>query len=902
MTPLAVVQLVCALVTAALTVVGVGLFARAALTIANRVRVGRPVPRERLTPVGRRTWKTLTAVLSHQAFKGRPWVRAAHWLVMVSFPLLFLTLVTGYGQVLAGPHWHLPWLDRQPWWAWLVELLAWLSLAGIVGLAVLRTRLTRRGASAPPYAPDSDGGQRPRTSRFAGSTASQARFVEAVVGGVVACVLLLRMLEHANLTLTAPAGGAPSWLLHPLTAWAAPLLTPLGPEGLAIAITVTATVKIAISMVWMTVVGLQPSMGVAWHRFLALLTVYAGRNLAATKSLGPLEPILLPSGQPLTAETLDELDEALEAAEEGTGPEPRLGAGRIEDFTWKGLLDFSTCTECGRCQDLCPAWNTGKPLSPKLLTLALRDHHAAAAPYLRAAAALGGDVDSLTEEQLAAHRPSLLGRLTGTRDGLATRTDLGLAPGSAHTGDVLGALLEAKAAPGERGVATRPAELVGEVLTADVLWSCTTCGACVDQCPVDIEHIDRVVDVRRQQVLMASAFPKELGQMFRKLESKGNPWGLPARKRLEWAKGLDFAVPVVGQDLEDATGVDYLLWVGCAGAYEDRARKTTRALAELLHTAGVRFAVLGDGETCTGDPARRAGNEILFQTLAAQNVETLNEVEARRIVVSCAHCFNTIAREYPQVGGHYEVLHYTQLLNTLVREGRLRPVAPTAAPGTTVVSAPAGPEAAPAGPEAAPAGPAVTPTASTSTPPVASNSAAPAASSASTVPASSTSPEPTSAQASRSAGDRSREPYVPVSRSISPGLAEKAGRAAADGGMPLKVTYHDACYLGRHNQVYSPPRELLEATGAELAEMPRSRERGFCCGGGGARAFMEESIGTRIAVERSREAIGTGAQVVATACPFCTTMLSDGVASQGAQVRVTDVATLMLEAVKRGQA
>ncbi|MDO4901800.1 (Fe-S)-binding protein, partial [Actinomyces sp.] len=472
----------------------------------------------------------------------------------------------------------------------------------------------------------------------------------------------------------------------------------------------------------------------------------------------------------------------------------------------------STCTECGRCQDLCPAWNTGKPLSPKLFTLALRDHHAAVAPYLRAASALGVEPDEVTEEMLAERRSTRgpLGRLVGMTDGLEDDDDLGLAPGSAHTGDVLGALLAAKAAPSDTGVSTRPAPLAGEVIPADVLWSCTTCGACVDQCPVDIEHVDHVIDVRRQQVLMASAFPKELGQMFRKLESKGNPWGLAARKRMDWAKGLDFDVPVIGEDIESAEEVDYLFWVGCAGAYEDRAKKTTRAVAELLHTAGVSFAVLGDAEACTGDPARRAGNEILFQTLAAQNVETLNEAGVQKIVVTCAHCFNTLAREYPQVGGHYEVLHYTQLLGRLVREGRLRPVPPQA-----------GPTAQPA------AGP-------------------------------------------------------------------EAGGAST-------VTYHDACYLGRHNRIYSPPRELLEATGATTVEMPRSHERGFCCGGGGARAFMEESIGTRIAVERSREAIGTGAQVIATACPFCTTMLSDGVASEGADVRVTDVATLMLESVRRGQ-
>ncbi|WP_314176588.1 (Fe-S)-binding protein, partial [Actinomyces oris] len=545
------------------------------------------------------------------------------------------------------------------------------------------------------------------------------------------------------------------------------------------------------------------------------------------------------------------------------GPEVRLGVGRIEDFTWKGLLDFSTCTECGRCQDLCPAWNTGKPLSPKLFVMALRDHHAAAAPYLRAASALGVEPDDVTEEMVASRPTSggLVGKALGMHDGLARETNLGLEPGTAHTGDVLGALLAAKAAPTETGVATRPAPLAGEVIPADVLWACTTCGACVDQCPVDIEHVDHVVDVRRQQVLMESAFPKELGGMFRKMESKGNPWGLPARKRLDWAKNLDFEVPVIGDDVESAADVDYLFWVGCAGAYEDRAKKTTRAVAELLHTAGVSFAVLGDAETCTGDPARRAGNEILYQMLAAQNVETLGEVGAQRIVVTCAHCFNTISREYPQIGGRYEVVHYTQLLNRLVREGRLRPAPPQAAGGSTAPDAPAA--------SAAPATPA---------PATGQDGDSPAGD----APTSST----------EAAEPQAEAPAAPSGE-------EEAGRAAGEPVIPT-VTYHDACYLGRHNQVYSPPRELLEATGATTVEMPRSRERGFCCGGGGARAFMEETIGTRIAVERSREAIGTGAQVIATACPFCTTMLSDGVASEGADVRVTDVATLMLEAVRRG--
>lgn len=866
------VQIACVVIVVIATTIGIAVFARACCTIGARMAVGRATAPERLRPVSRRLALTLGALVGHTAFKGRPFVKAAHWLVMVSFPLLFLTLVAGYGQVLGGPDFALPLIGHAAWWAWIVELIAWLSTFGIVGLTILRWRLTRAGRAAPPYAPDSDGGKRPRTSRFAGSTSAQAKFVEATIIGVVACVLALRMLEHAHLAASPdPAQRAlASWTHFPLTAWTGPLLAPASAGALANAILVVATIKVVLSMTWFVVVGLQPSMGVAWHRFLAILNVYARREVDGSKALGPLQPLMV-GDEPLTEATMDTLEEAMEAADSGEGPEVKLGVGRIEDFTWKGLLDFSTCTECGRCQDLCPAWNTGKPLSPKLFVMALRDHHAAAAPYLRAANALGVEPDDVTEEMVASRPTSggLVGKALGMHDGLARETNLGLEPGTAHTGDVLGALLAAKAAPTETGVATRPAPLAGEVIPADVLWACTTCGACVDQCPVDIEHVDHVVDVRRQQVLMESAFPKELGGMFRKMESKGNPWGLPARKRLDWAKNLDFEVPVIGDDVESAADVDYLFWVGCAGAYEDRAKKTTRAVAELLHTAGVSFAVLGDAETCTGDPARRAGNEILYQMLAAQNVETLGEVGAQRIVVTCAHCFNTISREYPQIGGHYEVVHYTQLLNRLVREGRLRPAPPQAAGGSTASDAPSA--------SAAPA---------TSTPTSGQDGDPPTED----APTSSTEDAPTS----------STEAAEPQAAAPAESSGEEAtGKAAGEPVIPT-VTYHDACYLGRHNQVYSPPRELLEATGATTVEMPRSRERGFCCGGGGARAFMEETIGTRIAVERSREAIGTGAQVIATACPFCTTMLSDGVASEGADVRVTDVATLMLEAVRRG--
>ncbi len=345
------------------------------------------------------------------------------------------------------------------------------------------------------------------------------------------------------------------------------------------------------------------------------------------------------------------------------------------------------------------------------------------------------------------------------------------------------------------------------VIDADVLWSCTSCGACVQQCPVDIEHVDHIMDMRRHQLLVESNFPAELNQLFKGLENKGNPWNMSSSARMDWAKGLEFDVPVVGEDLESLESVDWLFWVGCAGAYEDRAKKTTRAVAELLDMAGISFGVLGNGETCTGDPARRAGNEFVFQGLAQQNVETFQEYKVKKVVSTCAHCFNTLKNEYKDFGIELEVVHHTQLLNRLVREGKLTPV--------------------------------------------------------------------------------------------------KDGAGAAK----RSITYHDPCYLGRHNQVYEPPRELLQVLpGAEFVEMERNSERSFCCGAGGARMWMEENIGERINVNRTREAVGTGADQIAVGCPFCRVMLSDGLTAQQAageareEVEVLDVAQMLLASVKGEQA
>jgi len=319
---------------------------------------------------------------------------------------------------------------------------------------------------------------------------------------------------------------------------------------------------------------------------------------------------------------------------------------------------------------------------------------------------------------------------------------------------------------------------------------------------VDIEHIDHFIDMRRNQVMIESEFPAELGGLFKNVEQKGNPWGMNASLRNAWIEEVDFEVPVFGMDGEEEipADVEYLFWVGCAGAYEDRAKATTKAVAQLLNEAGVKYMVLGEGETCTGDPVRRAGNEFLFQMQAMQNVEMLNEIKAKKIVVTCPHCLNTLGREYPQVGGEYEVVHHSQLLAKLVDDGRLTPV----------------------------------------------------------------------------------------------------------NHVDQKVTYHDPCYLGRHNKIYVPPRELVaNVPGVTLVEMERSVERSFCCGAGGARMWMEETLGTRVNMNRTDEALGTGATTVAVACPFCNVMLSDGVTARqsegaaGENVAVKDVAIMLLESVKK---
>src|SRR6476646_7728189 len=678
-------QIFAIVVSLAIAVVCIAFFVRAIRSIIGVMKVGQPAART--DAPGRRTVTMLKESLLHTRMLQWHWVGAGHWFIFIGFGLLFFTLVTAFGQLFSASF-LLPLMGHFFLWEWVTELVTFVMLVAIIAFIAYRVSRPSERVRGP-------------RGRFYGSTMWQAYFVEAVILGVGLCIVTLRGLEYAL--------ESDSTAFHsPLTFWLGEAFSGMSDSSLKNAIYLVSMLKILISFIWMITISVNLTMGVAWHRFLAFFNIWFKRESSGRTALGAVKP-LTSAGKAITLDDIDDLDE-----------DSVLGVGSIEDFSWKGLLDFTTCTECGRCQSQCPAWNTDKPLSPKLLITALRDHAYQKAPYLQApegerAALLEGN-DTLVRE---VERP-----LVG------------------DTGDDWFYMPDSGAA----------------VIDPDVLWSCVTCGACVNQCPVDIEHVDHIVDMRRYQVLVESNFPSELNGLFKGMENKGNPWNMSPTARLDWAKDLPFEVKVLGEDVEDMDDVDWLFWVGCACAYEDRAKKTTRAVAELLDMAGVSFAVLGNGETCTGDSARRAGNEFVFQALAQQNVETFNEHKVKKVVSTCAHCFNTLKNEYKELGIELEVVHHTQLLNRLVREAKLTPV------------------------------------------------------------------------------------------------------ASGEGAAKRSITYHDPGYLGRHNQVYSPPRELLQVIpGAEMKEMPRNSERSFCCGAGGARMWMEEKIGERINMNRTAEAVATGA-------------------------------------------
>jgi Fe-S oxidoreductase len=642
---------VSAIALAAALLVAGALFMRRALLLYRLVRSGKPAARSGDVPARARTEAVVVVGQSKLLQRLVPGLvhAAIFWGFLVLFPTIVIAMI---GAV--DPHSTLPWLGAQGWYALMVDVFAVLVLAGVVAAFLIRKV------------------QRPK--RFVGSHLGEADLILALIAGIVITLLLWHASQIALGLNDYPAGWAPvsSSIASVLHGSFVPYL-----ERTAV------WAHVLIILTFLVYLPYSKHLHIA----VAAINVYFGR----TRSRGRLEPI------------------DFEAPEE----QVRFGSARATDMTWKQMLDTMSCTECGRCQDVCPAYATGKALSPKLLIMGMRDH-----------------------------------LLSG---------------------------------------ATTP--IVPNAVTDDVVWDCVTCGACMRECPVGIEHVDHIIDLRRNLVMVESRFPEEAGTMLRDVDRSSNPWGKAQADRTHWAEGLGVRVLKAGEPAPDV-----LFWVGCAPAFDERARKAAVSTAKLMQMAGVDFAILGPREACTGDPARRMGDEYTYQRLAGQNVATLNETGVRKIVTTCPHCFNTIGNEYPDFGGKYEVVHHTEFLAELVRDGRLNPMA----------------------------------------------------------------------------GDQT-------------------------------ITYHDSCYLARHNDVRSQPRELVDAVG-KAVEMPRNRERTFCCGAGGARMWMEEKRGRPINQERVREAAATGAETLAVACPFCTVMLDDGVRETGAKLQVIDLATLLAEAVERRRA
>jgi Fe-S oxidoreductase/nitrate reductase gamma subunit len=430
---------------------------------------------------------------------------------------------------------------------------------------------------------------------------------------------------------------------------------------------------------------------------------------------GPLNQICAKDVAAQSLQPLNLEDESLE----------QFGVAAIGQFTWKQLLDGDACIRCGRCQDNCPAYLSGKPLSPKKFTQDLK----------RCLEAVG---------------PKLLVKQTAEES-------------------------------------SKP--LVPDVIGEEEVWACTTCRSCEEQCPMFVEHVPKIVDLRRNLVMMESSFPSEAQVAFRGMENNGNPWNVGWKSRVDWSKEL--AVPELAAD----PSAEYLFWPGCSGAFDNRNKKVATAVVQLLKRAGVSFAILGNEEKCCGDSARRLGNEYLYQTLAQENIETLNGYGVKKIVTSCPHCFNTLKNEYPQFGGRYEVIHHSVLLHSLIRAGRLTPRTALAA----------------------------------------------------------------------------------------------------------TCTYHDSCYLGRYNDIYAEPRSIVSSIpGVALREMDRNRRLGFCCGAGGGRMWLDEPLNQRVNFKRTEEALETGADLIVTACPFCLTMLEDGIKAKDLNEKIgtRDIAEVLWESVQ----
>jgi Fe-S oxidoreductase len=664
----------------AVTVVGFAIAGRRFHWLSRLIRSGKPAPERIRGSIIPKAEAEVTEVAGQRKLLKWTIPGLAHFFTMWGFTILLLTIVEAYGALFQKTF-HFPGIGQWEWVGFVEDFFAVMVLVALVVFSIIRLK------NAP--------AKKERQSRFYGSHTGAAWLVLLMIAGVIVTLLLYRAAQFNTTN--------PRQFPYHDGAFASHAIATLLPSGNGInsdLATIFLLLNIAVISGFMVFVSYSKHL----HIFMAPVNVAFSRRPRALGALGKTP------------------DMDMENVDEDTV----FGVGEVGHFSWKQMLDFATCTECGRCQSACPAWNTEKPLSPKLLIMALRDNMFASATPLMGG---GGDFTAL----------------------------------------------------------------VPNVIDPDVLWACTTCGACVEECPVDIEHIDAIVDMRRYQVLMESEFPSEAGLMLRNVENQGDPWGLGQAKRTEWTNTLDFEIPVITGTIPD--DVEYLYWVGCAGALDERARKGVQATARMLHRAGVTFGILGPKESCTGDPVRRLGNEYLYQEQGRMNIATFNEAGVKKIIASCPHCFNTIKNEYPSLGDtNYEVIHHAELLEHLVATGKLTP-------GT---------------------------------------------------------------------------------------------------GYKGKVTYHDPCYLGRHNRIIEEPRSVLSAIpGVEQIEMRRCKERGFCCGAGGARMWLEENIGKRINMERMDEALGTGADVVSTACPYCMIMLDDAVRANAKEgdVRVLDLSQLVEESL-----
>jgi Fe-S oxidoreductase len=627
--------------------VSAGLFAWRVRMLVGLLKAAKPVSRS--GHIQRRMRNEATVVLGQSKLLSRLGPGLAHAFIFWGFLVLLPTIVIAMIGVVDKTA-TLPWLGHQGWYQLLVDIFAVLVLAGV--LAALWIRKV----------------QRPR--RFVGSHLGEADLILALI----ATIAITLLLWHA----TRIALGLNEWP----RAW-----SPVSNALSHLFSDDQATRVLERVFVWAHVLTILAFLAyLPRSKHLHILVAAVNVWFARTGAGGRLEP----------------LDFA------GDDEEIRFGSGSPADLTFKEVLDTFSCTECGRCQDACPASATGKVLSPKLVIMGLRDQ-------------------------------------------VLAQDESPLVPGAVPEQSV---------------------------------WDCVTCGACVEVCPVSIEHVDQIVDLRRHLVMVESSFPAEAEPMLRDIERASNPWGKAQSERADWAAQLGVHVLEPGDPAPE-----YLYWVGCASSFDERARRTAQSTSTLLKAAGIDFAILGPREACTGDPTRRIGNEYLFQAFAEQNVGVLNEAGVTKIVANCPHCFNTLRNEYPDFGGRYEVIHHSELLAQLVRDGRLAPT--------------------------------------------------------------------------------------------------QDGRA---------ITYHDSCYLARHNDVLEGPRELVASVGQPV-EMARAGKSTFCCGAGGAHMWMEERGGA-INVERVHEAADTGADTLAVACPFCTVMLDDGVQSAGEKMRVVDVATLLAERIE----